>query len=319
VSGFEEQLLDRPVLKPDLVVCLNPLECKVMLHECALANIPTIGVIDTDANPTWVTYPIPANDDSLRCVQVIAGVLGRAGEEGMQKRIAAAHMGMTTYPPTDDLVLPEGWEERLADDPVEEEDPAKSVQASITPEELQELAASPVQRDEIEIPTQVKPEEVAQEADRSMASAISHATPLETTAAAAPAQSIAPITDEEYSDMITKLTDDELQALEMGTMTTDGFTRLAEKLSAAELGALKEDYAPSDELGEDAEEPAVDMSSRMGHNMQAGDDAISQELVQEGRTEGRGEAPVGNRVTRDREEQRFEEDAVEEGPSNSRG
>jgi ribosomal protein S2 len=317
VSGFEEQLLDRPVLKPDLVVCLNPLECKVMLHECALANIPTIGVIDTDANPTWVTYPIPANDDSLRCVQVIAGVLGRAGEEGMQKRIAAAHMGKTTYPPTDDLVLFEGWEEMLADDPVEEEDPAKSVQPSITPEELQQLAATPVQRDEIEIPTQVKPEEVAAEADRSMASAISYATPPETTEAAAPAQSMTPITDEEYSEMITKLTDDELQALEMGTMTTDGFTRLAEKLSAAELGALQEDYAPSDELGEEGE-PAVDMSSRMGHNTQTGDNAISQELVQEGRTEGRGEAPVGNRVTREREEQRFEEDAVEEGRGNSR-
>jgi len=63
VPGFEEQLYDRAVLKPDLVVCLNPLENYVLLHECALNNIPTIGVIDTNADPTWVTYPIPANDD----------------------------------------------------------------------------------------------------------------------------------------------------------------------------------------------------------------------------------------------------------------
>jgi small subunit ribosomal protein S2 len=63
VAGFEEQLYDRPVLRPDLVVCLNPLENYVLLHECALNNIPTIGVIDTNADPTWVTYPIPANDD----------------------------------------------------------------------------------------------------------------------------------------------------------------------------------------------------------------------------------------------------------------
>lgn len=63
ISGFEEQLWDRPVLRPDLVVCLNPLENYVLLHECALNNIPTIGVIDTNADPTWVTYPIPANDD----------------------------------------------------------------------------------------------------------------------------------------------------------------------------------------------------------------------------------------------------------------
>jgi small subunit ribosomal protein S2 len=63
LEGFEEQLYDRATLKPDLVVCLNPIENYVLLHECALNNIPTIGVIDTNANPTWVTYPIPANDD----------------------------------------------------------------------------------------------------------------------------------------------------------------------------------------------------------------------------------------------------------------
>lgn len=50
-------------VKPDLVVCLNPLENYTLLHECGLYGIPTIGIIDTDVNPTWVTYPIPANDD----------------------------------------------------------------------------------------------------------------------------------------------------------------------------------------------------------------------------------------------------------------
>lgn len=63
VPGFEEQLAERASLKPDLVVCLNPLENYVLLRECGQNNIPTIGIIDTDADPTWVTYPIPANDD----------------------------------------------------------------------------------------------------------------------------------------------------------------------------------------------------------------------------------------------------------------
>ncbi|KAF2658079.1 ribosomal protein S2 [Lophiostoma macrostomum CBS 122681] len=107
VPGFEEQLFERPVLRPDLVVCVNPLENYVLLHECALNNIPTIGVIDTNVNPTWVTYPIPANDDSLRCIQVIAGVLGRAGEAGQKQRFEAASNGQITYRPADDLTLPE--------------------------------------------------------------------------------------------------------------------------------------------------------------------------------------------------------------------
>lgn len=99
IQGFDEGLRERQVLKPDLVVCLNPLENSVMLHECGLNAIPTIGVIDTNANPTWVTYPIPANDDSMRCVHVIAGVLGRAGQEGQARRKELAMKGEITYTP----------------------------------------------------------------------------------------------------------------------------------------------------------------------------------------------------------------------------
>jgi small subunit ribosomal protein S2 len=86
-----------PVLTPDLVVCLNPLENQVCLHECGLHTVPTIGVIDTDADASWVTYPIPANDDSIRSITLIAGVLGNAGAEGQRLRMAAASEGKATY------------------------------------------------------------------------------------------------------------------------------------------------------------------------------------------------------------------------------
>lgn len=63
LEGFRDyQTVARPLV-PDLVVCLNPVENYTMLYECGLASVPTIGVIDTNANPSWVTYTIPANDD----------------------------------------------------------------------------------------------------------------------------------------------------------------------------------------------------------------------------------------------------------------
>lgn len=99
LKEFKRDLADRPTIKPDLVVCLNPLENVVLLHECGLNNVPTIGIIDTDADPTRVTYPIPANDDSLRATCLIAGILGRAGQAGQERRLAAAKEGKTTYEP----------------------------------------------------------------------------------------------------------------------------------------------------------------------------------------------------------------------------
>ncbi|KAF7164247.1 hypothetical protein CNMCM6106_000828 [Aspergillus hiratsukae] len=104
VNAFDEELpefndlrTDEPAIKPDLVVCFNPIENTVLLHECGLNNVPTIGIIDTDAEPTQVTYPIPANDDSLRSVAVIAGVLGRAGEAGQKRRLEEAKRGNITH------------------------------------------------------------------------------------------------------------------------------------------------------------------------------------------------------------------------------
>lgn len=101
ITELKSTLEEHAALKPDLVVCLNPVENEVLLHECGLNNVPTIGIIDTDANPARVTYPIPANDDSLRSVSVIAGILGRAGEAGQQRRLAYAKAGRFTYEPVD--------------------------------------------------------------------------------------------------------------------------------------------------------------------------------------------------------------------------
>lgn len=70
---------------PDLIIVLNPLENRNLMKECAKGRVPTIGIIDTDADPRWVTYAIPANDDSLRCASLIAGVLSRAAAQGRKE------------------------------------------------------------------------------------------------------------------------------------------------------------------------------------------------------------------------------------------
>lgn len=102
LEGFEQHLRDRRPLAPDLVVCMNPRDNYTLLHECVVAQIPTIGVIDTDSDPTKVTYPIPANDDSLRSIAVICGVLGRAAQQGQARRLEAAATGIIEWEnPTD--------------------------------------------------------------------------------------------------------------------------------------------------------------------------------------------------------------------------
>lgn len=101
IEKYADRLEDFAVARPDLVIILNPLENEVCLHECGLYNIPTIGIIDTDANSSWVTYPIPANDDSLRSVTLLAMAMGKAGKDGQNIRLELAKQGKLTYRPRD--------------------------------------------------------------------------------------------------------------------------------------------------------------------------------------------------------------------------
>ncbi|EJT75657.1 hypothetical protein GGTG_05589 [Gaeumannomyces tritici R3-111a-1] len=140
LDGFEEHLRDRRPLAPDLVVCMNPHDNYTLLHECVTAQIPTIGVIDTDADPTKVTYPIPANDDSLRSIAVICGVLGRAAEQGQKRRLEAAATGIVAWEnPTDVAKF-------LRKEAAAAEDAAKEEVASDQQVEAELLAAEEIKR-----------------------------------------------------------------------------------------------------------------------------------------------------------------------------
>ncbi|CAG8466099.1 3939_t:CDS:1, partial [Ambispora gerdemannii] len=72
--------------KPDLMIILNPIENQIAIAEAHSANIPTIGIVDSDFDPGRVSYPIPANDDSVRSVDLIAGVLSVAAKDGLNHR-----------------------------------------------------------------------------------------------------------------------------------------------------------------------------------------------------------------------------------------
>lgn len=71
---------------PDLVIFLNPMANAHAIRECAIQHIPTIGIVDSNVDPRVVMYPIPANDESPRTAELIAGVLSIAGREGRVAR-----------------------------------------------------------------------------------------------------------------------------------------------------------------------------------------------------------------------------------------
>lgn len=58
---------------PDLIIFLSTLNNVFQQHvgvrDAAKMNIPTVGVVDSNCNPSLLTYPVPGNDDTPAAVE----------------------------------------------------------------------------------------------------------------------------------------------------------------------------------------------------------------------------------------------------------
>ena len=63
---------------PAAIIVVGVHDEHLAVREASRVGIPVIGVADTNANPTLVDYPIPANDDAIRSIDLIVGTLARA-------------------------------------------------------------------------------------------------------------------------------------------------------------------------------------------------------------------------------------------------
>ena len=66
---------------PDALVIVDPRKELNAIKEARRLHIPVIGIVDTNCDPDDVDYVIPANDDAIRSVKLVIGVLNNAVAE----------------------------------------------------------------------------------------------------------------------------------------------------------------------------------------------------------------------------------------------
>ena len=63
---------------PEAMIIVDPSKEDIAIKEARKLNIPVFGIVDTNCDPDMVDYVIPGNDDAIRAVKLILGVLNNA-------------------------------------------------------------------------------------------------------------------------------------------------------------------------------------------------------------------------------------------------
>lgn len=75
---------------PDLVVFLSTLnnvfQQHVGIRDAAKMNIPTVGVVDSNCNPSLLTYPVPGNDDTPAAMELYCRLFKMTVNRAKDKR-----------------------------------------------------------------------------------------------------------------------------------------------------------------------------------------------------------------------------------------
>ena len=75
---------------PDLVFVIDTNKEALAIKEANRLKIPVIAILDTNSDPDGVSYPIPANDDASRAIQLYCDLIARAAIDGISRSQGAA-------------------------------------------------------------------------------------------------------------------------------------------------------------------------------------------------------------------------------------
>ncbi|MCB8880482.1 30S ribosomal protein S2 [Acidisoma cellulosilytica] len=98
---------------PDILFIIDTNKEKLAVQEANKLGIPVVAVLDSNSDPTGVTYPIPGNDDAIRAIMMYCDLVSNSVLDGISAEMAASgrDIGASEELPTG--VVPEDDEDDI--------------------------------------------------------------------------------------------------------------------------------------------------------------------------------------------------------------
>lgn len=74
---------------PDVMYVIDTKNEENAINEAIRLNIPVVGIVDTNCDPDKIGYPIPANDDAVKSIKYITGLIADSIIEGRNEYLTA--------------------------------------------------------------------------------------------------------------------------------------------------------------------------------------------------------------------------------------
>ena len=102
---------------PDAIFVIDTNRETIAIHEARRLNVPVVGTLDTNCDPDDVDFGIPANDDAIRSVRLLADFIADAVIAGGVAEVTLADMSGEAAPEAAEEAAPEA----AAEEPAAEE------------------------------------------------------------------------------------------------------------------------------------------------------------------------------------------------------
>ena len=75
---------------PDILFVIDTNKESIAVAEAKVLNIPVVAVVDSNSDPSGITYPIPGNDDAIRAIKLYCELVANTVLEGIQDEMKTA-------------------------------------------------------------------------------------------------------------------------------------------------------------------------------------------------------------------------------------
>ncbi len=90
---------------PDILFVIDTNKEAIAIQEANKLGIPVVAVIDSNSDPTGVTFPIPGNDDAQRAIDTYCDLVAQSVLDGLQAELIGTgkDLGAANVPPPEAL------------------------------------------------------------------------------------------------------------------------------------------------------------------------------------------------------------------------